>query len=220
LADAVVLAERQQTLIGHFLAVRILHPRNRVARPPALQAFAIAGQHQRITVRSDRVIEVAVGPLLRSDVIVVVGCGEPRSFLKKRAASPWCSTLNPIMSASSSPMPSGWKSEIVGRGFGLRSTRSHAFKRTRCLMDLTTEGLALTNSILNQIRSRHRLRCDPVRDETARGSMTVRSFGRGWVSFPRIRFLISNPPSSLIVFSEAITWVTAPASENGINSRS
>ena len=50
--------------------------------------------------------------------------------------------------------------------------------------------------------------------------MMVRSFGTGSLSFPRIRFLISKPPSSLMVFSEAMMWVTLPSSENGSNSRS
>ena len=42
-------------------------------------------------------------------------------------------------------------------------------------------------------------------------SITVRSFGVGSASLPRIRFLISKPPSSLIVLSEAITWPTPSA---------
>src|SRR3954462_12412415 len=56
--------------------------------------------------------------------------------------------IDPIMSASSSMMPSGLKSARAGRSFGLRSERSHAFSNTRCLIDLTTEGLALSNSIV------------------------------------------------------------------------
>src|SRR5258708_37083988 len=51
------------------------------------------------------------------------------------------------MSAGSSAAPSGWKSEMTGRVCGLRGVRSHAFRRTRCLIDLTTEGSALQNSI-------------------------------------------------------------------------
>src|SRR6185437_12544437 len=51
------------------------------------------------------------------------------------------------MSGSSSAMPSGRKSAIAGREWGLRSARSHASNNTRCLIDFTTEGLALSNSI-------------------------------------------------------------------------
>ena len=50
--------------------------------------------------------------------------------------------------------------------------------------------------------------------------MMVRSFGTGSVSLPRIRFLISKPPSSLMVFSEAMMWVTLPSCANGSSSRS
>jgi hypothetical protein len=50
--------------------------------------------------------------------------------------------------------------------------------------------------------------------------MTARSFGVGSAGLPRIRFLISKPPSSQIVFSEAITCVTEFPSENGSSSRS
>ena len=50
--------------------------------------------------------------------------------------------------------------------------------------------------------------------------MMVRSFGIGSLSLPRIRFLISKPPSSLMVFSDAMMWVTPSPSENGSSSRS
>ena len=46
------------------------------------------------------------------------------------------------------------------------------------------------------------------------------SFATGTASFARIRFLISKPPSTLMVFSDAITWVMWPPSENGSSSRS
>jgi len=51
------------------------------------------------------------------------------------------------MSGSSSAMPSGRKSAIAGKERGSRSARSHAFNSTRCLIDFTTEGLVLSNSI-------------------------------------------------------------------------
>ena len=48
----------------------------------------------------------------------------------------------------------------------------------------------------------------------------LRSFGTGSVSLPRIKFLISKPPSSLMVFSEAMISLTPLRFENGSNSRS
>src|SRR5215207_7861563 len=51
------------------------------------------------------------------------------------------------MSASSSPTRLGWKSSTRGRGGCLSAARSHAFRNSRCLIDLTTEGSALSNCI-------------------------------------------------------------------------
>src|SRR5687768_11973211 len=51
------------------------------------------------------------------------------------------------MSASSLPTRLGWKSSIRGSGRCLVAARSHAFRSSRCLIDLTTEGSALANSI-------------------------------------------------------------------------
>jgi hypothetical protein len=50
--------------------------------------------------------------------------------------------------------------------------------------------------------------------------MMVHNLGTGSLSLPRIRFLISKPPSSLIVFSDATMWVMPPSYENGSRSRS
>src|ERR1700710_605164 len=51
-------------------------------------------------------------------------------------------------------------------------------------------------------------------------SIMVRSLGTGSWSLPRIRFRIAKPPSSLMVFSDAMMWVTPSLSENGSSSRS
>src|SRR5436190_4808088 len=51
------------------------------------------------------------------------------------------------MSVSSSPMRLGWKSSTRGSGRCLAAARSHAFRNSRCLIDLTTEGSALSNCI-------------------------------------------------------------------------
>src|ERR1700730_12536089 len=51
------------------------------------------------------------------------------------------------MSASSSAMRSGRYAPRVGRRRCLPSARSHALKRSRCLTDRITEGLALAKSI-------------------------------------------------------------------------
>src|SRR5580704_16707926 len=58
-------------------------------------------------------------------------------------------TSNPIISDNSSAMSSGRYSPIAGRPWRLPSARSHALSSWRCLMDRTTEGLALSNSIRN-----------------------------------------------------------------------
>src|SRR5258708_27042567 len=70
----------------------------------------------------------------------------PSWVIRKRALSPAPVTSNPIMSASSSPKRFGWKSPMRGRDWCL-AARSHAFRSSRCLIDLTTEGSALQNSI-------------------------------------------------------------------------
>jgi hypothetical protein len=71
----------------------------------------------------------------------------PSWVITKRAPQPSPSTLNLIMSANSSLMRSGLKPAMTGRGCGLRSARSQVLSRSRCLIDLTTEGLALSNFI-------------------------------------------------------------------------
>src|SRR6476659_5886153 len=51
------------------------------------------------------------------------------------------------MSVNSSETRLGWKSSTSGSGRCLAAARSHAFRNSRCLIDLTTEGSALSNSI-------------------------------------------------------------------------
>jgi hypothetical protein len=46
-------------------------------------------------------------------------------------------------------------------------------------------------------------------------SIAARSFAIGKVSLPRIRFLISESPSSLVVFGDAMTCVILSPCENG-----
>src|SRR6267154_2146310 len=67
--------------------------------------------------------------------------------MTNRAWSTSPATSNPIMSASSSPKRCGWKSSMRGRGRCFAAARSHRFKSSRCLIDLTTDGSALSNCI-------------------------------------------------------------------------
>src|SRR5262245_23396301 len=52
------------------------------------------------------------------------------------------------MSGSSSAMPSGLKSSNPGNRCGLRSARNQLLSSTRCLIERTTDGLALANCML------------------------------------------------------------------------
>src|SRR5689334_12002870 len=65
--------------------------------------------------------------------------------MTKRASSPSPSTSYPIISCSSPLMSPGSKSTSSGNGWCARAARSHAFRRTRCVIARTTEGLALAN---------------------------------------------------------------------------
>ncbi len=87
LFDGVAAAERQQQpLVGHVLAVGVLHHRDRIGRPLVRQAGAVQRDHVGIAFRPDRVVEIAVGPLRRVDVLVAVGGGQPGAFLGDQEA--------------------------------------------------------------------------------------------------------------------------------------
>src|SRR3954469_18728814 len=66
--------------------------------------------------------------------------------MTKRASSPSPSTSYPIMSGSSLAISPGSKSASSGSGWCRRAARSHAFTSTRCVIERTTEALALVNS--------------------------------------------------------------------------
>jgi hypothetical protein len=53
-------------------------------RPLLRQADAIQRNHVGVTFRSDRVVEIAVGSLVRIDMLVTIGSGQPRTFLSNQ----------------------------------------------------------------------------------------------------------------------------------------
>src|SRR5436190_3254252 len=67
--------------------------------------------------------------------------------MMKRASSPSPSTSYPIMSGNSLAISPGSKSASRGNGWCRRAARNHAFRSTRCVIERTTEGLALVNSM-------------------------------------------------------------------------
>ena len=188
-------------------------------------AGAVGRHHARIAVGADGVVEIAVGPLGRIDVIVAIGRGQPRAFLGDDETRVVAVALDvkPIMSASSSAIAVRLEIEQRGQGLrALRSARSQAFSSSRCLIDLTTEGSALWNSIAASAEFEQVAGLDAAGRAVEQVAVDHGAqLRRRHMSLPRIKFLISKPPSSLMVFSEAMIWVTvAAASENGSSSRS
>src|SRR5207248_11545301 len=72
---------KQQPLVGDVLAVAILHRRNRIGGPLVRQAGAVRGDHARITMRADGVVEIAIGPLVGIDMLVAIGGRQPGAFM-------------------------------------------------------------------------------------------------------------------------------------------
>src|ERR1700676_1054800 len=56
------------------------------------------------------------------------------------------STVRNTRSGSSSSIRAGWYSSMRGKSCARAYSRSHVFKRSRCLIDLIIVGLALSNS--------------------------------------------------------------------------
>ena len=132
------------------------------------------GDHARVALRPDRVVEIAVGSLVRIDVLVAVGRGQPRAFLgdqeararrrRRRRRIPSCRPARRRRGRAGNRRD--------GAAARRLAERAQPGVQQIALLDRSDHrgiGAFEFHSAASRIRSRRRTECGRARDGTDRG---------------------------------------------------